>query len=238
MTQNENNNQEPSRQEAKITVQNVTDSIHEMLKMKAKNSEGELVLEFDASTESLEIFTRHGTNTTTENTETGCIYDEIFRISEYETLYDLLESCQIDPDDDDTRTKAELLTEFCEFFDTDLIDEAYDKVKESREAWLENMPTEEVKPLYYILDNKAHMPNTCMGSNKYRKIALMKSHNGKRSYNIVNTKNYEIIKLWDRRYAGKTADSAADRAACEALSELAKLEKKHGDKATYDDRIL
>ena len=68
------------------------------------------------------------------------------------------------------------------------------------------------------------MPNKCYGAYNYRKIAVMKSTNGKESRNIVDTKNYEIISCWDRVYDGVTDDTQAARARSKAVALLERLQ--------------
>ena len=58
---------------------------------------------------------------------------------------------------------------------------------------------------YYILDNKAYMPNSCWGGYNYRKIAIMSCPKDVTpSRNIVDTTNYTIEELWDRVHKGTT----------------------------------
>ena len=89
-------------------------------------------------------------------------------------------------------------------------------------------------PIFYIINNKAFMPNSCFGGAKYRKIAVMKSKNGKKSRNIVDTRNHEVIRVWDRVYEGKTDACAAAIAKQEALAFMQELKAEYGDAAVFD----
>ena len=130
----------------KITKKDVMDFAHVMAKMRAEDNEGNLVLEFDASAESLGIYSSFGTDTTRTNTVTGWECVEIFRIPEL----DLLKLCQDHNVDealsDDTRTtfiKAKLLTDLEIFYNPNMIENVYDKVKESREEWHQELQNRE-----------------------------------------------------------------------------------------------
>ena len=65
----------------------------------------------------------------------------------------------------------------------------------------------ESRKFYFLLDKKAYMPNSCWGSNAYRKYAIMCNTTGNTPKIIKDTKEHMVLEVYDRIHCGSTPRS-------------------------------